>query len=59
MLPDFRSWELSQTRELVHRGFGDAQEPRHLRDSQNLAIRGRSTVDIEFGCCCDDIVHDG
>lgn len=59
MLSDFRRWELSQAGELIHCGLWHAQKSRYLRHGQNLAFGRWCTVDIDFGCCCDGVVHDG
>ena len=59
MLPDFRSRQVSQTRELVHRGFRYAEEPRDLRNGENLAFRRRHTLEAYSGRSRDSIVHNG
>jgi hypothetical protein len=57
VLPDLGGRQLADPRELVDRGFRDAEIMGHVHDREDLAVPRRHAIGVDCGCCRHGIVH--
>lgn len=58
MLSDFRCGQFTDSRQLVDRGFGDAEKPRDLHHGEDFPIPRGARFSLTHRCCGSVTIHD-